>query len=210
MTDINDNLLTRRDRQRVATRLRVFETAVAEFRRVGCTDAQIDAIARAAGVARGTFYFHFPSKEHVLLVLEQMLENQVAAQLMGLRNSRPSLRTILATVVEGILKVEAQVGDERLLRDILAIYVRRFPEPERAEQTFPLVVEIEHQLAGAAERGLLRPGLPPDQLTVTFLTSVFGVLLTKTDERREALEGLVDVFLSGIASDPAPPEGKPK
>lgn len=194
----------------MATRLRVFEAAVAEFRRVGCADAQIDAIARAAGVARGTFYFHFPSKEHVLLVLEQMLESQVATRLMDLRDSRPSVRTVLATAVEGILEVEAQVGDERLLRDILSIYVHRFPESEAVEQPFPLVVELEHQLAEAAERGLLRPGLSPGQLTVTFLTSVFGVLLTQTDERPEALEGLMEVFLSGIASDPARPEAKPE
>ncbi len=57
----------RRERQRLETRARLYETALAEFKDVGFNDAQIDRIAEKAGVARGTFYFHFPTKEHVLL-----------------------------------------------------------------------------------------------------------------------------------------------
>ena len=45
--------------------------AVDEFRREGFARAQVDRIVAAAGVARGTVYFHFPSKEHVLLELQQ-------------------------------------------------------------------------------------------------------------------------------------------
>ena len=35
----------------------------------------------AAGVAHGTFYFHFPTKEHVLLELERREEARVATEL---------------------------------------------------------------------------------------------------------------------------------
>jgi len=58
---------TRRERQRLETRGRLYEAALAEFRRVGFANAQIEAIVERAGVARGTFYFHFPTTEHVLL-----------------------------------------------------------------------------------------------------------------------------------------------
>ncbi len=54
--------IRRRDRQRLETRARVYEAAVDEFRREGFARAQVDRIVAAAGVARGTFYFHFPSK----------------------------------------------------------------------------------------------------------------------------------------------------
>jgi AcrR family transcriptional regulator len=196
---------SRRERQRLDTRQRVFEAAVAEFRRVGFAEAQIDRIARAAGVVRGTFYFHFPRKEDVLLALEDLLEGQVAAGLIALPDADPSLRAILTTVAEGVLEAEARVGDERLMRDILSIYVRRRPEPPSAADPFPLVVELERRLAEVEARGELRPGLRPDQLTVTFLASVFGVLLTRAEsprERSEGLEALVDVFVQGVAFNP--------
>ena len=78
---------TRRDRQRAATRERIFEAAMAEFREAGFANAQVDRIARAAGVVRGTFYFHFPSKEHVLIELEQRYSTQVASRLREMRGS---------------------------------------------------------------------------------------------------------------------------
>ena len=37
-------------------------------------EADVGAIVAAAGVAHGTFYFHFPTKEHVLFELERQAE----------------------------------------------------------------------------------------------------------------------------------------
>ena len=42
--------------------------------------ADVNAIAAAAGVAHGTFFFHFPSKEHVLFELECREEARLAAE----------------------------------------------------------------------------------------------------------------------------------
>ena len=42
--------------------------------------ADVNAIVAAAGVAHGTFFFHFPSKEHVLLELESREEARMAAE----------------------------------------------------------------------------------------------------------------------------------
>ena len=42
--------------------------------------ADVSAIVAAAGVAHGTFFFHFPSKEHVLLELECREEARMAAE----------------------------------------------------------------------------------------------------------------------------------
>jgi len=74
-----------RARQRLETRERVFEAAMREFRRAGVGAAQVEDIVRAAGVARGTFYLHFPTKEHVLL--ERAARDQAA---VAERSSRSS------------------------------------------------------------------------------------------------------------------------
>ena len=67
--------------------------AIAEFKRSGLAAADVGAIVAAAGVAHGTFFFHFPTKEHVLLELERREEERIAKQLgrfVGFR-TRPLL-----------------------------------------------------------------------------------------------------------------------
>src|ERR1700734_4499319 len=70
-----------RDAQRQQTRQKVYAAALAEFKRTGMAAADVGDIAAAAGVARGTFYFHFPPKEHVLAELERHEEARLVAQL---------------------------------------------------------------------------------------------------------------------------------
>ena len=54
-----------RVRKGLQTRERLLGAALAEFKRAGMAAADSNAIASAAGVAHGTFFFHFPTKEHV-------------------------------------------------------------------------------------------------------------------------------------------------
>ena len=71
---------TAREVRRRQTRERILGAAIAEFKRSGMTGADVNAIVAAAGVAHGTFFFHFPSKEHVLLDLEFAEEARIAAE----------------------------------------------------------------------------------------------------------------------------------
>ncbi|WP_019348781.1 TetR family transcriptional regulator, partial [Mycolicibacterium conceptionense] len=59
-----------REQRRRQTRERILGAAIAEFTAAGMAGTDVGAIVAAAGVAHGTFFFHFPSKEHVLLELE--------------------------------------------------------------------------------------------------------------------------------------------
>ena len=79
-----------REAQRLQTRARVFDAAVAEIGRSGLAGADVAAIAAAAGVARGTFYFHFPTKEHVLVELERAEEVKIVATL-DTRTAEPAI-----------------------------------------------------------------------------------------------------------------------
>lgn len=56
----------RRETQRLATREKLLAVSVDEFRRVGFAQTDIATIVERAGVSRGTFYFHYPTKEHRL------------------------------------------------------------------------------------------------------------------------------------------------
>jgi AcrR family transcriptional regulator len=163
----------RRERQVDSTRARLFEAALAEFRRVGFARANVARIAREAGVSRPSFYFHFPTKEHVLLELQFLEERVLAARLGRARG----LREALDELAEGVIELEARLGDSGLFRDMFSIYARRPAELAIDEQPFPTVAALTLHFVEAAARGELRPGLEAEAAARVCLTSVFGLLI---------------------------------
>jgi AcrR family transcriptional regulator len=185
---------TPRERRRDLTRERLFEAAIEEFRREGFDHASISRIAKRAGVSRASFYFHFPTKDHVLLELQWNLELRVVERLQG----RESLRSVLHEFVDGLIEVEDRVGDPELFRDMIRIYTRRPEGLSLDDQPFPLVFEIGKHFAKAAQRGELRQGLEPAQATHLCLTSVFGYLIGSSgpsESWRADLEVLISLYL---------------
>jgi AcrR family transcriptional regulator len=63
------------------TRARLLEAAEEEFGQKGFYEAQIVDITRRAGVAHGTFYTYFPSKEAIFVELVREINTQLRAQL---------------------------------------------------------------------------------------------------------------------------------
>src|SRR5918911_3653660 len=49
----------------------ILEAALQAFATKGFNDTTVDAVAQAAGVAKGTVYLYFDSKEHLLLALKK-------------------------------------------------------------------------------------------------------------------------------------------
>lgn len=199
-----------RAQQRAETRSRLYDSALAEFERAGVSGAQIDRIAARAKVVRGTFYFHFPTKDHVLLELQRRHEARLCEQLARLPGDAP-LRTVLETVAASILDDAAWDRRPGLMREMVAMYARQ-PRLDRLyERTDPLVHAIARRFTAAAARGELRAGLEPARLGFTFLTSLLGLLLSSANEphrRRAALATLVEVFAAG-ASGRAGRRGRP-
>ena len=184
-----DALPGRRQRQVDSTRQRLFEAAIAEFRRVGFSRASVSRIARDAGVSRPSFYFHFPTKEHVLLELQWLEERTVASRLEHAR----SLREALHELAEGLIELEVRLGDADLFRDMIAIYARRPGDLPIDDQPFPIVDALTRHFEEAAARGELRAGLEAEAAARVCLTSVFGLLIGLPSEpaQRRADFGLL-------------------
>src|SRR6516164_566916 len=99
-----------RQAQRLETRQRVYDAAMAEFRRSGMADADIGAIIAAAGIARGTFYFHFPTKEHVLEEVERNLVTRLASDLGRFVSSQPDLWSTMSEIIRLVVAAESRLG----------------------------------------------------------------------------------------------------
>src|ERR1700754_896931 len=116
--------LSLREAKRLQTRERLLGAAIAEFKRSGMTEADVGAIVAAAGVAHGTFFFHFPTKEHVLLELEQREEQRIANQFTRFLQSKHDLRASLQEATRLVVALERRLG-AMLFKDFLALHFSR-------------------------------------------------------------------------------------
>ncbi|MBH0778046.1 TetR family transcriptional regulator [Nocardia bovistercoris] len=168
-----------REAQRLETRKRVLDAAIAEFARTGATDADLGAVAAAAGVARGTFYFHFPTKEHVLLELEAREEARIAEDLARFLSVPRDLATALGATIRLIVEMEQRLGT-LLFKDLLAVHfspTRPLTDEWREHRVIVLVVGIIEHAHAAGEAEI---AVDPYHSAVFFLLGLYAVLTTTT------------------------------
>jgi AcrR family transcriptional regulator len=186
-----------RTRQRLETRDRIFSAALAEFRRVGVAGAEIEDIVRTAAVARGTFYLHFPTKDHVLMELLRRQQQRLGERLQAGR-SLP-LRAFLRRAVD--LMVENAIRESALYHELFAVITRH--ANEMRSEAGALVEVLMGYFAACQRRGAVRRDLTALELTNVFLPAVYGLLQMKLDspraELRQALHRVVDIFVRGVA-----------
>jgi AcrR family transcriptional regulator len=185
-----------REAQRLATRGRVFDAALAEISRFGLAGADVAAIAAAAGVVRGTFYFHFPTKEHVLVELERAEEAKIVAKLDTATSEPGDLIAMLQLLVRQVFAAEKRLGPV-VFRDMLGLHfsATRPVEDELAEH--PLAEFVVAAIADAQAAGRVSRDADPGELGVIFLTGLFALLATDVDTS-QARAALLDRYVTTI------------
>jgi TetR/AcrR family transcriptional regulator, repressor for uid operon len=190
-----------REVRRRETRQRVYTAAVAEFRRVGMAVADVSVIAREAGVARGTFYFHFPTKEHVLAELERHEEARLAAQLKKFLDRPHHLAGALTETVRLMAQVERRVG-KVLFREMLALHF----SPNRPEvlpsadqwAAYPVMALVVREIGFARDRGEAYPEADALRAAQFFMLGLYAVLITSHDHSRAARTEILDNFVATV------------
>jgi AcrR family transcriptional regulator len=182
--------LSARDAQRLETRARLFDAAVTEIGRSGLAGADVSTIAAAAGVARGTFYFHFPTKEHVVVEVERAEEAKIVDRL-GTRQSEPTdLLSMLSLLVREVLAAERRLGPV-FFRDMLRLHFSSTRPVEDELSEHPLAEFVVAAIAQAQAAGRVTPDADAGELGVFFLTGLFALLSTNASapKARAALMG---------------------
>lgn len=166
-----------REARRLETRARLFDAALAEIDRSGLAAADVTAIANAAGVVRGTFYFHFPTKEHVLAELERNEEAKMVARLRDALADNADLTSTLLLLVRQVLEAERRLGPA-IFRDMLGLHFSstRPLEDELAEH--PLAEVVRGAITEAQHAGRVPLDADAGELGMFFLTGLFALLTT--------------------------------
>jgi AcrR family transcriptional regulator len=183
-----------RELQREATRERLFEAALEVFRRDGVDAARIEDISSMAGVSRGSFYFHFPTKDDVLLELLQRTEEALVGDLARL-DPDVAFQEVLSTVARHMS--ETWSAEPALLTGMGVVTMRaaasgRFEEARAAHPArAALVPHVERAMA----RGELVNLLPADLTVDFFLMNLFGMALAWAGSEEAQLDILLDAFV---------------
>jgi TetR/AcrR family transcriptional regulator, repressor for uid operon len=181
--------------RRMQTRERLLGAATAEFKRSGMAQADVGAIVAAAGVAHGTFYFHFPTKEHVLLELERREEARIANELSRLLTSSHDLGTALTETVRLVVALEKRLGS-LLYKDLLALNFSQTRPPADEWTAHPMIVLIVKEIERARDRAEVDRDVDTFHSAVVFLLGLYA-LLTATYDWGPMRSSMLEKFVTG-------------
>lgn len=188
-----------RELRRLQTRERILGAAIAEFQASGMSGADVGAIVSAAGVAHGTFFFHFPSKEHVLLELESREESRMAAEFARFLGADHDLAAALAELVHLVTRLEQRLGT-KLFKELLALHFSP-SRPASDEWTdHPVIVLLVREIERARGDGEVHPEVDAFYSAAFFLLGIYGVLTTTANSatRDAMLANLVITARRGL------------
>lgn len=188
-----------REAQRLQTRQRVFDAAIAEFKNVGMAEADIGTIVEAAGVARGTFYFHFPSKEHALLELEAREEARIAKELSRFLTAPHDLESALRKTIQLIVGLERRLGS-LLFKELLAIHFSPTRPLDDEWREHPVIVLVVEEIQRARDQGEAEIAVDPYHSAVFFLLGLYALLTTTSGSKALRANALDNYLITVLRS----------
>jgi TetR/AcrR family fatty acid metabolism transcriptional regulator len=184
----------------------IIDAAIRVFARNGYYNSRVSDIAREAGIASGTIYLYFKTKDHILVTLfrEKMAEwvAQVRRRIADEPDAVAKIRRLVAlhfTVLEGdphlaeVVQVELRQG-HKFFRGASAHEVSAY---------FDLIGDVLHQGIAA---GQFRPDLPVKMATKMLFGAMDQVATSWVLGKRayrlsDAAEPVAALFLRGVCRD---------
>lgn len=183
------------------TRLKLLQAAQDEFGNRGFHDAAINRITESAGVAMGTFYVHFPSKEAIfrdlVAYMGHLTRRWIAERVADAPDRIAAERLGMAAFVEF-------VRDHRDLYRI--VNEAQFVAPDAYRDYYMSFADgYVRRLGDAATAGEISPGAAEPRAWALIGASVFlgqryGVW-SETLPDQETLEAVGDLFEFGLRPD---------
>lgn len=190
----------------------ILKAATRVFAQSGFFNAQVADVAKAAGVAAGTVYLYFRSKDDLLVSLfERTMKDAIAAgrdALVGATDPRERLKRIARLHLE-------RLGRDRDLAVVFQVELRqstKFMERFSSSYLREYLGIIREAVEAGQTAGLFRA----DISATTAAKILFGALDEMAtnwmlSRRRYSLEAdadaVIDLFLHGVHQRPPAPEG---
>ena len=186
------------------TRTRILEAAQSEFARHGYDATGVAELCRVAGVTKGAFYHHFPSKQEVFLELLSSWLNALdeqARQVVGTDSPAPDVLLSMARMSSQVL-----VDAHGQLPMFLEFWAQAARDPSVWQATVAPYRRYRSLFAELVRRGVkdgsLRPVEPEDAARTILALAVGMVLQGLLDPEGadwgQAMEGSIRLILDGL------------
>ena len=192
-------------------RIRILDAALKVFATRGFYNAKVSEVAREAGVADGTIYLYFESKDALLIALfEDRMQRIIARANDELARSEGS---VLDKIRQAIALHLSLVLDDPDLAEFITVelrqsgqFVKEYDNPKFTEY---LRIFRDLVLAGQ-EQGLIRRTVDARLVVRAIFGALDELLLTLSLTHRNrsvdlnaTVDGLCDIFFDGIRARPA-------
>ena len=194
--------LGRRQRRSAEIRERLFRAALSLFAEKGFAETTVEDITNAADVGKGTFFNHFPSKDHILLAFGEMQLGKLEAAIELARQTNASMTDFLRGL--GVRMTQEPARNPALIRVLLQAYLSTTPVRAAMLDLQKRVHALHTQMMQLGQdRGEIRKDLPAAELAHVFRQTIFGTLLIWSlygDSTLQArIESAFDVVWTGLA-----------
>ncbi len=176
----------------------ILDAAAAEFGEKGFHEGSISGITRRAGVASGSFYTYFDSKDAVFRALVRDMSGQVRDRVA------PAIRAAPDQIAAERAGLEQFIAFVRQHKEIYRIIDEaEFVDPDSFRAHYASTAErIETRLRAAADRGEVRPDIGEAHAWAIMGMNVFlGLRYGVWDEDRlpgEVADVIAEMLRSGI------------
>lgn len=196
----------RRQRRSAEIRERLFRSALQLFAEKGFAETTVEDITNAADVGKGTFFNHFPSKDHILVAFGEMQLAKLESAIAEARRSGESVREFLRSL--GVRMTEEPVRNPGVIRALLQAYLSTTPVREAMMDLQSRVHELHTQLIEIGQqRGEIRTDLPAAELAFVFRQTIFGTLLVWSLYGDETLHARIQASFHVLWTGLAPRSG---
>lgn len=182
------------------TKRKIFEASMKLFAEKGYDATSVEEITATVGVAKGTLYYHFSSKEEIFNFLidegVKLLLNNIELKIKKLDNSVDKLRAVI------ILQIRVLKKYENLIKIFLSQIWGDEPRNVRCKKTIiKYISEIEKIVKEGQEKGEIKNGdstiIASDIFSVT-CSSMIVKLMKQEELDVKTMSKEFDKILSGF------------
>ena len=145
---------------------------------------------------RGTFYFHFSTKEHVLVELERNEEARIVTELNLAQTETDDLASVLSQLVRHVIAAERRLGPV-VFRDMLGLHFSATRPAEDELSEHPLAEFVIAAITDAQNAGRVPSEADASELGVFFMTGLFALLATGAQDSTTA-DAVMDRYVVTI------------